>query len=74
MIIMMKTKKEIVLEDYLMCLKQKKSDDSFGGRGNSYIEYISEGDEYTYLSPEEYLDMIRPYLIDLINDHKTSGE
>ena len=54
--------------------KPKKTDDSFAGRRNDYIEYISEGDYYENLSPEEYLDLIRPYLIDLINDHKTSGE
>ena len=55
-------------------LNQKKTDDSFGGKKNGYIEYISERDEYKTLSPEEYLDIIRPYLKDLINDHKTSGE
>ena len=54
--------------------KPKKTDDSFAGRRNNYIEYISERYYYKNLSPEEYLDMIRPYLIDLINDHKTSGE
>ena len=25
-------------------------------------------------STSEYLDMIRPYLSDIINDHKTQGE
>ena len=54
--------------------KRKETDNSFAGRRNNYIEYISEGDYYENLLPEEYLDMIRPYLIDLINDHKTSGE
>ena len=39
---------------------------------NSYIEYRSKGDRYENLSPKEYLDMIRPYLRALINDHKTS--
>ena len=55
-------------------LKPKKTDDSFGGRRNNYIEYISKGDEYKNLSPREYLDIIRPYLEDLINDHKISEE
>ena len=55
-------------------LKPKKTDDSFGGRRNNYLEYISEGDDYENLSPRDYLDTIRPHLIDLINDHKTSGE
>ena len=27
-----------------------------------------------YLSPKEYLDIIRPYLNDMINDHKTQSE
>ena len=26
------------------------------------------------MSPEEYLDIIRPYLSDVINDHKTQSE
>ena len=38
-----------------------KTDDSFGGNRNSYIEYTSKRDEYKNLSPEEYLDMIRSY-------------
>ena len=51
-----------------------KTDDSFGGRNNNYIEYTSRGDRYKNLSPKEYLDMIRPYLRDLINDHKPTTE
>ena len=35
---------------------------------------MSKGDKYENLSPKEYLDMIRPYLRDLINDHKTPME
>ena len=46
----------------------------FAGRNNNYIEYTSKGDRYEYLSPEDYLDMIRPYLRDLINDHKPTEE
>ena len=64
----------MILEDCSTCLNQKKTGNSFGGRRNNYIEYISEGDKYENLSPEKYLDIIRPYLIDLINDHTTSGE
>ena len=30
-------------------------------------------DKNKNLSVKEYLDMIRPYLSDLINDHKTQG-
>ena len=35
------------------------------------MEYESRGDKDKNLSPEEYLDMIRPYLRDMINNHKT---
>ena len=45
--------------------------DSFGGKKNSCIEYKSRRDKYENLSLKEYLDMIRPYLRDLINYHKT---
>ena len=39
---------------------------------NNYIEYESNGDKI--LSTKEYLDMIRQYVSDVINDHKTQGE
>ena len=52
--------------------KPKKADEDFAGRGNNYI--LSEGDNNKNLSPEEYLGAIRPYLNDLINHHKASGE
>ena len=52
------------------CYKPIRTDDDFGGRRNNYIEYTSRGDRYENLSPERYLDMIRPYLRDLINHHK----
>ena len=54
--------------------KPKKTDEGFGGRRNNYIEYISKEDEYKNLSPEEYLDIIRPYLKGLINDDSQAGE
>ena len=38
------------------------------GYNNNYIEYKSEGDRL--LTIEEYLDLIKPYLKELINDHK----
>ena len=41
---------------------------------NNYIEYESKGDKNKNLSPEEYFDIIRPYLSDMINDHKTQSE
>ena len=47
-----------------------RTDDGFTGRRNNYIKYKSKGDRYENLSPKEYLNMIRPYLRDLINDYK----
>ena len=40
---------------------------------NNYIEYKRKGDKNRILSIEEYLDKIRPYLKDIINDLKKSG-
>ena len=54
--------------------KPIRTDDGFAGRRNNYIEYKSKGDRYENLSPEEYLDMIRPYFRDLINNHKPTTE
>ena len=39
---------------------------------NNYIEYKSEGDKL--LTIKEYLNLIEPYLRELINDHKNKGE
>ena len=41
---------------------------------NNYIQYESKGDRDKILMPDEYLDMIRPYLVDMINDHKKQRE
>ena len=41
---------------------------------DNYIEYESKGDKDKNLSPEDYLDIIRPFLRDMINNHKTHGE
>ena len=41
---------------------------------NNYIEYESKGDKDKNLPPKEYLDMIRPYLSDMIDDHKIHGK
>ena len=37
---------------------------------NNYLEYKSKADKDKNLSPIEYLDMIRPYLSNIINNHK----
>ena len=41
---------------------------------NNYIQYESKGDKNKILTISEYLDMIRPYLVDMINDHKNQSE
>ena len=38
------------------------------------MEYKSKREKDKNLSPKEYLDMIRPYLSDMITDHKTRRE
>ena len=50
--------------------KPIRTDGGFAGRNNNYIEYKSKGDRYENLSPKEYLNMIRSYLRDLIDEHK----
>ena len=44
------------------------------GEVNNYIKCRSEGNKDEKLSPEEYLNMIRPDLRDLINRHKPIEE
>ena len=41
---------------------------------NNYIQYESMGDKDENLSVKEYIDAIRSYLSDIINNHKTQGE
>ena len=55
-------------KDYYKPTKTKTA-----SKGN-YIEYESKEGKDKNLSPKEYLDMIRPYLSDMINDHKTRRE
>ena len=50
------------------------TDRGFGGRENNYIKYRSKRNEYKNLSPKKYLNLIRPYLRDLINEHKLTAE
>ena len=52
--------------DYYKSIKNENS--FFNG---NYVEYESRGDKDKNLSPKEYLDIIRPYLSDMINDYKT---
>ena len=51
-------------EDYYKPIKTK------GAFNNNYIEYESRGDKDKNLLLEHYLDIIRPYLRDMINNHK----
>ena len=45
-----------------------------GAFNNNYIQYESKGDKDKTLIISEYLDKIRPYLVDMINDHKNQSE
>ena len=45
-----------------------------GAFDNNYIQYESKGDENKILTIREYLNMIRPCLVDMINDHKNQNE
>ena len=38
------------------------------------MEYESRGDKYNNLSLEEYLNIIRPYLVNMIDNHKAHNE
>ena len=44
-----------------------------GFLNNDYIQYEGRGDKDKILTVNEYLDLIRPYLSDMINNHKTQG-
>ena len=44
-----------------------------GAFNSSYIQYERKGDKGKNLSIKEYLNMIKPYLSNIINDHKTRG-
>ena len=45
-----------------------------GAFNNNYVQYESKGDKGKNLSIKKYFKMIRPYLSDIINDHKTQGK
>ena len=45
-----------------------------GAFNDNYIQYESKGDKGKNLSIKKYLNMIRPYLSNIINDHKTQGK
>ena len=59
---------EITKEDYYKPIEIKSAFDS------NYIEYESRGDNNENLLLEEYLNIIRPYLRDMIDNHKAYSE
>ena len=54
-------------EDYYKPIITKSAFDA------SYIQYESKGYKGKNLSIKKYLNIIKPYLIDIINEHKTHG-
>ena len=73
---MMNIEKLEVLEYFLNRdhYKPIRTDAGFDGRNDNYTDYTSKADRYENLSPREYLNVIKPYLRNLINDHKTVME
>ena len=45
-----------------------------GAFNNNYIQSESKGDKRKNLSIKKYLNMIKPYLSNIINDDKTQGK
>ena len=41
---------------------------------DNYIRYESRGNKYKTLTANEYLDISRPHLSDIINENKTQGK
>ena len=54
-------------EDYYKPIIVKSAFDS------NYIQYESKGDKGKNRSLKKYLNIIKPYLIDIINEHQTHG-
>ena len=71
--------KDIVLRNIKNLFEYEKEEENYykpvrvnNFWSNNYIEYKSNSDKNRILSVEEYLDKIRPYLRDIINDLKQS--
>ena len=58
----------LISEDYYQPIIVK------GAFNNNYIQYESKGDKDKILTIGEHLDMIKPCLVDMTNDHKTQSE
>ena len=50
--------------------KPIRTNSDFAERNDNYIEYTSNADRYENLSPKEHLNVTRPYLRDLTDEHK----
>ena len=59
---------EKIDEDYYKPIKTN------GAFNDNYMEYESRGDKDRNFLLEDYLNIIRPFLKDMINNHKTYGE
>ena len=59
---------EEINEDYYKPIKNKSAFE------DNCIEYESRGDKDKNLSLENYLDIIKPFLRDMKNNHKAHGE
>ena len=57
-----------ISEDYYKPIIVKSAHD------NNYIQYESIGDKDKTLTISQYLNMIRPYLVDMINDYRNKHE
>ena len=68
--------KDIILRNIKILFKNEEEENYFKPVrisyfwSNSYIEYENNGDRNKTLSVEEYLNKIRPYLKDIINNVK----
>ena len=60
-------------KDYYKPIKTVSNFDK-NNNNNNNIEYERKGDKDKTLTIIEYLNMIRPYLGDIINDHEIQGE
>ena len=45
-----------------------------GAFNDDYVEYESRGDKDKNSSPKDYLDIIKPFLRDMINNNKAYGK
>ena len=66
--------KTLTIDEYLALMLEIIYEPTLvkSGYNNNYIEYRSEGNKI--LTVEEYLDLIEPYLRELINDYKNKAE